>query len=223
MKLLSIDTSGAACSVAVFADGRLKSEEYRHHQLNHSAVLLGMIDSCLAKAGHRVSEMDAFAVSIGPGSFTGLRIGIGTVKAFAQATGKKIAGVSTLDLLAQNAPEARGVVCPLIDARNNRVFTAVYEDGKKLTEEAVLSLEELGETLPAGKPAYFLGDGALAYRSFLEESFSGCAIAPCNLCLQRASGAYSLALTAIEQGRLLTCEEAKLNYLVQSQAERNFG
>ena len=96
-------------------------------------------------------------MSIGPGSFTGLRIGIGTVKAFAQATGKKIVGVSTLDLLAENAPEEQGIVCPLIDARNNRVFTAVYEDGKKLTEEAVLSLEELGETLPAGKARLFSG------------------------------------------------------------------
>ena len=122
------------------------------------------------------------------------------VKAFSQATGKGIAAVSSLDLLAQNAPEQRGVVCALMDARNRRVFAAIYENGKKILEDCVLELDELKEKLPQNQPIYFVGDGALAYLDDLKERFPG----------------------AMQQGKLLTSQQAKLNYLVQSQAERNF-
>ncbi len=222
MNLLSIDTSGAACSAAVFCQGRLVSEQYLHHQKTHSAVLLELIDGCLARAELNLSQMELFAVSIGPGSFTGLRIGIGTVKAFAQATGKKIAALSALDLLAQNAPEKRGVVCALMDARNQRVFVSAYQDGEKILEDCALDLAELKEKLPSGKAVYFLGDGALSYREQLAVAFGDAQFAPPHLCLQRASAAYQLALAAAERNELVSCEQAKLNYLVQSQAERNY-
>ncbi len=222
MRLLSIDTSGAVCSAAVFEQDRLISEIYLHHRLNHSAVLMELIDECLERAECKLSQIDCFAVSVGPGSFTGLRIGIGTVKAFSQATSKGIAAVSSLDLLAQNAPEQRGVVCALMDARNRRVFAAIYENGKKILEDCVLELDELKEKLPQNQPIYFVGDGALAYLEDLKERFPGCSFAPSQFCLQRASAAYPLALAAMQQGKLLTSQQAKLNYLVQSQAERNF-
>lgn len=221
MRLLSIDTSGAVCSVAVFEQGRLISEIYLHHHLNHSAVLMELVDECLERAECKLAQMDCFAVSIGPGSFTGLRIGIGTVKAFSQATGKGIAAISSLDLLAQNAPEQRGIVCALMDARNRRVFAAIYQDGAKILEDCVLELGDLKERLPDNQPVYFVGDGALAYQDELKQSFPGCSFAPSQFCLQRASAAYPLALAAMQQGKLLTSQQAKLNYLVQSQAERN--
>lgn len=221
MRLLSIDTSGAVCSAAVFEQERLISEIYLHHHLNHSAVLMELVDECLERAECKLSQIDYFAVSIGPGSFTGLRIGIGTIKAFSQATGKGIAAISSLDLLAQNAPEQRGVVCALMDARNRRVFAAIYENGKKILEDCVLELEELKAKFSPNQPIYFVGDGALAYLDDLKKSFPDCAFAPSQFCLQRASAAYPLALAAIQQGKLLTSQQAKLNYLVQSQAERN--
>ena len=180
-----------------------------------------LVDECLERAECKLSQMDCFAVSIGPGSFTGLRIGIGTVKAFSQATGKGIAAISSLDLLAQNAPEQRGIVCALMDARNRRVFAAIYQDGAKILEDCVLELGDLKERLPDNQPVYFVGDGALAYQNELRQSFPGCSFAPSQFCLQRASAAYPLALAAMQQGKLLTSQQAKLNYLVQSQAERN--
>ena len=143
------------------------------------------------------------------------------VKAFSQATGKGIAAVSSLDLLAQNAPEQRGIVCALMDARNRRVFAAIYENGQKRLEDCVLELNELKEKLPQNQPVYFVGDGALAYLEDLKEGFPECTFAPSQFCLQRASAAYPLALAAMQQGNLLTSQQAKLNYLVQSQAERN--
>lgn len=222
MNLLSIDTSGAVCSVAVFCGEQLVSECYLHHRLNHSAVLMELVDRCLKDAECSLSQMDLFAVSVGPGSFTGLRIGVGTIKAFAQATGKKVAAVSTLDLLAQNAPERRGVVCTLMDARNRRVFASAFQAGEKILKDCALELSELKERLPFGEAVYFVGDGAHMYYGELQKIFEDCSFAPANLCLQRASAAYPLALAAMRQGALLTCEEVELNYLVQSQAERNY-
>ncbi len=223
MNILSIDTSGGACSAATSRDGALVAEKYMHIGFNHSVVLMPLVDDLLRTAGVSMQEIGLFAVTIGPGSFTGLRIGVSTVKAFAQATGKPVAPVGTLDLLAQNFSAFPGILCPMLDARRDRVYTCVYRQGKKILQDTVEPIGSLAERLskePA-QPLLFLGDGVDVYKDFFTASFPRALFAPEFLRYQRASAAMDLAAAAFAEGRALSCFDVRLQYLTKSQAERN--
>jgi len=224
LNILSVDTSGGACSVAVFHDECLAAEEYINNGMNHSTVLMDTIDQVFHVSGMAVGQMDLFAVSAGPGSFTGLRIGMSTIKAFAQVGKKPIAAINTLDLLAANFEGFPDIVCPMIDARQGRVYACAYKLGKKIRNDSIYMAEELAASFSeeqANQPILLLGDGADIYEKYFKDRFFDLQVAPGFLRYQRASAAMRLALAAYHKGKVFSCFDARLNYFAQSQAERS--
>lgn len=216
MKLLAIDTSSRACSAAVMDDGALLGESYLANGLTHSRTLSPLVDSLLTRLELSAEDFDLFAVSNGPGSFTGLRIGLSMVKGMAFAVNKPCVGVSTLLSLAYNLFPFKGEVCAVLDARASQVYAARFLlDGEKvtrLTEDAALTLEELSSTLSPG--TILVGDGAkLVYNAFSDRELI---VAPPDRLLQRASSVARAALLRepIPAWELAPC------YLRRSQAER---
>lgn len=219
MKILALDTSGRACSAAVAEDETLLCEVYIDRGLTHSVTLLPAVEDCLLRAGIAMAEMDAFAAAVGPGSFTGLRIGVNTVKAMAQAQGKPVLAVSTMDALAANAAGTAGLVCPILDARNRQVYTALYRDGRKILADCALPIGELLEKI-GGEDALFLGDGVPVFREEIQAALPDARFAPGNLLLQRAGGVCREAFAAWQRGEAMDAYSIKPNYLRESQAER---
>lgn len=215
MKILAIDTSGSVCTVAVLQDEKVLAEVYVDNKKTHSQMLAPMIDDCLVRSDLGLPDIDLFACAIGPGSFTGLRIGVSMIKGFCQASGKKCVGVNTLDALAQNMSGDKRIVCPIIDARRGDVYTAAYKDGNRTSDYRATQLCELLEQL-AGQDALFLGDAAINFKQeILDAGFS---IAHSGIALQRAS---SVGLVAYEhQASAVSVFELEPFYLRQTQAER---
>ncbi|MDD2954877.1 MAG: tRNA (adenosine(37)-N6)-threonylcarbamoyltransferase complex dimerization subunit type 1 TsaB [Oscillospiraceae bacterium] len=174
MKILGIDTSSVSASTAVVEDGKVLAESFINVKLTHSETMMPMLEAMLKDARLSLAEIDAFAVTNGPGSFTGLRIGIAAVKGLAFAQDKPCFGVSTMEALAYNLAGVSGVVVPAMDARCQQVYTAAFCAGPdglvRLEEDCAISLEELGGKLeqfvPRG-PVFFVGDGGeLCYNKF---------------------------------------------------------
>ena len=170
MKILAIDTSTEYMSIAVTDGKRVIVKFHKKTPMSHSRLLMPMIDKTLKKARVRLSGIGCFAIGIGPGSFTGLRIGVATVKGLAFSTGKPIVAVPTLDVIAHNVKGFRGIICPVLDARKNKVYSCLYKsDGKsikRISRYLLLPLAELlGKTqkydnlLFLGDAAYLVGDG----------------------------------------------------------------
>ena len=231
MKILAIDTSAVAASCAVCEDGLVLGESFLNRKLTHSQTILPMAEDMLKNCRLSLGEIDAFAVAAGPGSFTGLRIGISAVKALAFAEGKTAAGVSTLLGLAYNLLGTRGIICPVMDARCGQVYTAVFQGTETflerlITDEAV-PIEQLFSQLEEvcrkeGLPVWFVGDGAeLCFGRWEKEkpAFSAF-LAPA---ARRFAHASSTALAA-EQEKELFCPAVELNpvYLRLPQAEREY-
>jgi tRNA threonylcarbamoyladenosine biosynthesis protein TsaB len=175
MKVLALDTSTKEASVAVVENNILLGEYTLNHNKTHSQNLVPMINDLLLNLGLEAKDIDMFAVSIGPGSFTGLRIGVVTAKALAYALDKAIIGIPTLDVLAYNIPFCQNIICPIIDARNNRVYTALYkwtlDKKERFTKYMAIRIDELAQILKEStrdseQKVIFLGDGLKAYRSF---------------------------------------------------------
>lgn len=162
MIILAIDTSSAYLSLAVMKDGRIAGRFHKKAAMAHSSILIPSIDKVLKKARLKIKGVDVFAISVGPGSFTGLRIGVTTVKGLAYSLKKKIVAVPTLDVIARNAKSFRGIVCPVLDARKNKVYSSIYRsDGKtikRISQFLLLPLEELKKKLAKYDKIYFLGD-----------------------------------------------------------------
>lgn len=162
MVLLAIDTSTDYLSLAILKDGRLAAKFHKKAHRRHSILLVPMIDKLLKKAKLKIKEIDCFAISVGPGSFTGLRIGVTVVKGLAYALKKKIVAVPTLDVIADNAKSFKGVICPVLDARKNKVYACLYKsDGKtvkKISKYLLLPLEELLKQLSEYDKVTLLGD-----------------------------------------------------------------
>ena len=219
MKILAIDTSALTATAAILADGKLICEISTTTALNHSVTVMPMIDELLKKVNMDISEIDLFACSEGPGSFTGLRIGIGTIKGLAYGLGKKVVGVSTLEALAHNISFTDFAIAPIMDARRNQVYNALYKyDGEKLVEEIpprALSVEELCEEI--SEKTIFVGDGVLAYKEKIKEILGDMAlfVTPQNM-LQRA-GSVAYAAQSISP---VDAEELTAVYLRKPQAER---
>ena len=221
MKLLALDTSSSVAGAAVLSDGKLISEEYRDHRRTHSEIILPMAERVLSAVELDVSDMDAFAVNIGPGSFTGVRIGVCAVNAMAAALNKPVVPVDALEALAYHAAFYGDTVCPLLDARGEQIYGARFDVSggvpRLLGERQATTIGECLETLTAAKP-YFIGDGALAHRERIVELFPQAVFAPAQLMGARASSVAALAQHKLALG--LSEKEAMPLYLRRPQAER---
>ena len=221
MKLLTIDTSTSTCSVALSCDGRLVGEYLLEMQRTLSERLLAGVELLLAGAGMDVKDLDGFGVALGPGSFTGLRIGIATVKGLALATGKPVAGFSSLAMLAQNLPWAEFPVCPMFDARKKEIYTALYrcrEVPEPVISDCVLPPELFLDRLDGS--IIFVGDGAIRYREIIESRFGDRAyFAPASATQPRAAAGAVLAEAVFSRGRAVLPAALAPLYIRPSEAE----
>ncbi len=223
MLILALESSAKAASAAVARDGRLLDLEFRSEGLTHSVTLLPMARFALEKCGLTIRDVDAVAVSRGPGSFTGIRIGVSTAKGLCWGAEKPAVGVSTLEAMAWNAAETAGesVVCCAMDARRSQVYNALFriESGRplRLTEDRAISLPALETELSSmGKPVLVLGDGAVLCYNYLLERNVPVALAPESIRLQNAWG----VCRAAEGLEPRPAAELLPRYLRLSQAER---
>lgn len=220
--LLTIDTTTPVGSVAVTAGETLLGEVLLNLRSTHTDRLLLTVRQLLTDLNLNISAFEGFGVVLGPGSFTGVRVGVSTVKGLALATGKPVVGVSTLRTLALQAPFARSPVCALLDARKKEVYAGLYtwEGGRPLPfgAEAVLAPDALLDSLEG--EVLFVGDGALAYRTLIVRMLGARAhFLPWPLNLPRASCAAVLALDELRQGRTIPLEALKPSYIRASEAE----
>ena len=221
MLVLAFESSAKAASVALCKDGQLLSQYSQCTALTHSRTLLPMAEDLLKNAELSLDAVDLFAVAHGPGSFTGIRIGVSTVKGLAWATGKPCVGVSTLEAMAWHGLAAGGVICPVMDARRQQVYNALFRivDGKpvRLCPDRPIALEELGQELrQLDEPVFLVGDGAALTARFWEAQGLPFRVAPENLLWQSGWGVAMAALDKEPAGT-----DALLPvYLRLSQAER---
>ena len=220
MNIFAMDTSTLTATVAVLSDEKLLGEFSVSNKLTHSVTIMPMTDSLLKSASLALNDIDVFAVSVGPGSFTGLRIGMATVKTFAQALGKPIIGVSSLDAAVGNFALAKGLVCPMFDARRSEVYNAVYKDGSKICQDRAIHTDALFNEL-SGKEVVFAGDGAIIHSEKIKSmGESGWSIAPQHLILPKASSVAYAALKRAQKGDFDDVYTLNPVYLRKSQAER---
>lgn len=175
MITLAIECATEAASAALLADAEVIGEVYIDAKSHHSEVVLPALESLLALAGLTINHVELFACTTGPGSFTGVRIGIATVKGLALATGKPIMGISTLEALAMNLSRSQRLICPLLDARKNQVYAGLYRIGEDGFPVSVVAdylgdIETVLKNLPQGE-VDFIGDGALRYREKIRVDF----------------------------------------------------
>lgn len=201
MLILAFESSARAASVALVEDGRLISQYSQCSGLTHSRTLLPMAEDILKNAELSLDKVDLFAVAHGPGSFTGIRIGVSTVKGLAWAADKPCVGVSTLEAMAWHGLAAGGLVCPVMDARRSQVYNALFqvENGKpvRLCEDRPIALSQLAEELRTlNAPAFLIGDGAELAEKYLREQAIPCTVAPENL---RWQSAWGVAMAAMDK------------------------
>ena len=221
MLILAFESTAKAASAALVRDGKLVSQYSQCSGLTHSRTLLPMGEDMLKNAELTLGDVDLIAVAHGPGSFTGVRIGVSMVKGLAWAADKPCVGVSTLEAMAWHGLAAGGLICPVMDARRSQVYNALFrmEDGRpvRLTEDRPIALTELAEELCAYKERVFLvGDGAELSFRVLSELGLPCVLAPENLRMQSAWGVAMAALDK-EPGN---ADSLLPVYLRLSQAER---
>ncbi len=222
MRILAVESSAGPASAALWEDGQILAQRFQNNGFTHSVTLLPMVDEVLRERGLRPGDVDAFAVACGPGSFTGLRIGVGTVKGLAFAAEKGCIAVSTLEAMAYQHTAAQGIVCPCMDARRSQFYTALFEATsggvRRLTADGALSAQELfGRLAHLHAPVLLVGDGsALAYTMAPEELRPYLTLAPEP---ERYQNAVGVALAAAN-GVRIPAEELRPNYLRLAQAER---
>lgn len=220
MKILAIESAALSAGAAVMEDGKLLSEQFINCGLTHSQTLLPLVDAALKGAGRCIRDMDAVAVSAGPGSFTGVRIGMGTAKGLALGAEKPVILVPTLLALAYNVAYYDGFIVPIMDARRGEVYTATYycQDGemREITPMRAIPVTALLEELDT---AMFVGDGVMVHRDTISEKMGEWAqFAPAHLLYERAS---SVAMAA-EGISPVSPHDAAPFYLRLSQAEREY-
>lgn len=217
MIILGIDTSAKVASCAVCEENKILAQTTLNTGLTHSQTLMPIIENMLEVANLKLSDIDAFAVSKGPGSFTGIRIGVATIKGLAYAENKSCIGVSTLKALAYNMNGFDGIICPCMDARRNQVYNALFENGERLCDDRAISIEELSLDLQKfDKPVWLVGDGAELVYSKIGGDNENIKLAPLTLRNQLAS---SVCASAFNEEQI-SPEQLLPSYLRLSQAER---
>ena len=238
MRVLAIDSSGLSAAVAVVGETHTVAEYTFKFKKPHSQTLLPMIDEVVKMTELDLGTINAIAVAGGPGSFTGLRIGSATAKGLGLALNKPLIHVPTVDGLAYNVFGCEDIICPILDARRNQVYTGIYtfskkagdKEGRNLVEpvfqvikmQMAVSIEELAERLNRyRRPVVFLGDGVPVYENVLAEKLTvPYSFAPAYMNRQRAAVVGTLAIQYYKSGKFETAEEHRPDYLRVSQAER---
>ncbi len=237
MKILGIDTSGLVGAVAI-ADGDMLVSQFQiQYKTTHSEILMPMLDDVCKKIHLDLKSIDAIAVAKGPGSFTGLRIGSATAKGLALALDKPIIPIPTVDGIAYNLYGVEKIICPMMDARRNQVYTGLYTfvpntpEGKSLErtfdmqvihEQFATPVEDIADKInQIGKPVVLLGDGVPVYRDILEKLIKvPFSVAPIHQNRQNAAALVALAMQYASDGRMVSADEFAPDYLRLSQAER---
>mgnify|MGYP003308993888 CR=1 FL=1 len=226
MNILMIDTSGPACGVAVMKDGQMICELQLTSGKTHSQRVMPMVDQALAMCEMTTADIDLFGAVVGPGSFTGVRIGVSSVKALAHAAGKPCIGVDALEALAANVTGFDGVICPILDARAQQVYGAMFQCGmppvRLMDDEAEKLTAFLDRVDAMGTEALFLGDGVSALKNAIVERLGEKArFAPAQHLGLRAASACALAAEyAKDENNLKDCMTLLPLYLRAPQAER---
>lgn len=225
MLILAFETSAKAGSAALMQDGRLLGESYQNTGLTHSQTLLSMAENLLTSCGYTPQQVEVVAVAAGPGSFTGIRIGVAAAKGFAWGLELPCCGVSTLEAMAENFGAFDGYIVPVMDARRSQVYNAVFqtEQGslKRITQDRAISLDDLGKELAAlTGPIYLVGDGSnLTYKT-LKDALPSLVLPAEHRMHQRAAGVALVAEKMLQRGETCNAAELTPNYLRLSQAER---
>ena len=225
MKILAFETSAKAASVALMERGKLLGEAYQNTGLTHSQTLMVMAEDLLKACNLTPKDVEAVAVAAGPGSFTGVRIGVAAAKGFAWGGELPCYGVSTLEAMARNLGVWEGYVVPAMDARRSQVYTAIFHAEKgiliRVEEDMAISLEELKEKIKNfSEPVFLVGDGALLCYNTLLEEVPGLVLPPEHRMHQRAAGVALTAQVMMDAGDPGNGAELTPNYLRLSQAER---
>jgi tRNA threonylcarbamoyladenosine biosynthesis protein TsaB len=227
MKILSLDSATESATCAILDDNRILGEITFNYKKQHSLVLMPMIDELFKNTGMNISDIDGFVASKGPGSFTGLRIGMSTIKGLSQGTKKPFVTISTLDSLAYNLAYTPGIICPILDALRDNVYTALYTfDNFKLTrtsEYMNISIDELINMLKEKNcNISFVGDGTFKFKERLMENLNGISFAPAHLNLAKASSLGELGLNLLSNGIEDDIYGCVPIYLRKPQAEREY-
>lgn len=226
MNILAVDTSASPVSAAILHDGLLLGEFYLNTKTTHSQTLMPVIESLLRTTGLKLEQIDVFAVNAGPGSFTGVRIGVASVKGMSLPLDKPCASVSTLEAMAHCMPYNDGIVCAVMDARCSQVYNALFrlDNGsvERITDDRAMSIDELADELTyyEENSIYLTGDGSeLCYKSFCEK-LPNVFLTPANIRFQHAYGTAKAAYLMAQENRLCTSDELMPLYLRLPQAER---
>ena len=217
--------SASPVSAALLNDGFLAGEFYLNTKTTHSQTLMPIVSSLLSTTGTDIKDIDVFAVNAGPGSFTGVRIGVASVKGMALPLGKLCAGVSTLESMACCMPYESGIICAVMDARCSQVYNALFEVMEngvvRVCEDRALSIEELTEELKTlDRKIILVGDGAELCYNKMKTELSTVELSPENIRYQKASGVCMAAESKYNEGKTLTSSELMPTYLRLPQAQR---
>ena len=224
MNIIGIDSSGLVAGVAIYSDGKIIAEYSTNFKKTHSQTLLPMLNEIKMMTGFDLAEADAIAISSGPGSYTGLRIGSATAKGIAFVIDKPIVEVPTLEGVAYNLWGVGDLICPLMDARRKQVYTGLYEFNPEFNtvlegcaESLDLLIEKINET---GRPVIFLGDGVPVYKDYLEENIKvPYRFAPAHKAYQSAASIATLGAIYYQKGKTVNADDHAPTYLRKSQAE----
>lgn len=225
MRILAFETSAKAASVALLQDGVLLGEYMQNSGQTHSRTVMQMAQDLLRNCDLAATDVDAVACAAGPGSFTGVRIGMAAAKGFAWGRELPLIGVSTLEAMARNVALTDGIYCAAMDARRNQVYTAVFERKagilNRLMEDSAISVLELGDQLRSiEKKKFLVGDGATLCYNTLHTADNGLVLIPEHLRMQRAAGVALAAWEQFRNGNVTPAKDLTPNYLRLSQAER---
>ena len=226
MRILALDSSGLVATVAILEDDRTVAEYTVNYKKTHSQTLLPMLDEIVKMTEFDLDTIDAIAVAGGPGSFTGLRIGAATAKGLGLALHKPLIHVPTVEGMAYGLYGVSGLICPIMDARRDQVYTGLYrfENGEfeVVEEQMAVALDELIEKLNAyGGKVTFLGDGVPVYKTQLADKLAvEYHFAPAHVNRQRAAAVGALGMKYYAEGKIQTAKEHRPDYLRLSQAER---
>ena len=218
MKILALETSAKAVSAAVAEGGKILCAGYQDTGLTHSRTLMPIVEGILKNTNLTIQDIDAIAVAVGPGSFTGIRIGIAAAKGLAFGADKPAIGVSTLAAMAGNVAFCDGLVICAMDARRQQIYNALFEakDGvlTRLTEDRAIALSDLLEEIKDDpRPKTVLGDGGILCRNYLAENGVACRLAPPHLVMQNAMSVALEAERLAQEGKLLSAQELEPVYL----------
>lgn len=224
MRILSIDSSSKVATAAIVNEDGLIAEYTLNNKAEHSVLIMEMIDTMLKSSNLTIDDIDGFAVSKGPGSFTGLRIGMATIKGLSFGSDKPYVSISTLDALAYSLLNFDGIICPIMDALRDSVYTGLYKNNNGVLETildpSALDLEELITLLKEkNEKVIFTGDGLIKHKSYLKENLENSYFPPNHLSVIRASSLGELGLIELINGNYDDPNSSPF-YLKKPQAQR---